>query len=109
MKKLLDHDWPGNVRELEHRVEQALILADGNSISFPDSAHPKTGGIRPPTYSSEVMTLEELEHDYIERILNMTRWKVMGRGGAASILGMKPTTLFYRMKKLGIRKAGKAM
>lgn len=109
MKKLLDHDWPGNVRELEHRVEQALILANGNSISFPDFAHPKTGGVRPPTYSSEVMTLEELEHDYIERILNMTRWKVMGRGGAASILGMKPTTLFYRMKKLGIRKSGKAM
>lgn len=55
------------------------------------------------------MTLEELEHDYIQRILNMAHWKVMGKGGAASILGMKPTTLFYRMKKLGIRKSSRPL
>jgi transcriptional regulator with GAF, ATPase, and Fis domain len=56
----------------------------------------------------EVMALEELERDYIERILNMTRWKVMGQGRAGQRPpGLKPTTLFYRMKKLGTRKSSK--
>jgi transcriptional regulator with GAF, ATPase, and Fis domain/tetratricopeptide (TPR) repeat protein len=109
MKKLVAHTWPGNVRELEHRVEQALIVCDGSSISFPDPVRPKVGGAGLQIYGSEIMTLEELERDYIQRILNLTHWKVMGKGGAASILGMKPTTLFYRMKKLGIGKSSKLL
>ena len=106
MKKLIDHIWPGNVRELEHRIEQAIILSDGAAISLPDLVWRGPGsGIVMEKYHDSVMTLEELERDYIERVLNMTHWRVMGKGGAASILGMKPTTLFYRLKKLGINRS----
>ncbi|RJR47346.1 MAG: GAF domain-containing protein [Desulfobacteraceae bacterium] len=105
MKKLIDYAWPGNVRELEHSIEQALILSDGTGISFPDLVRPPSSSISTLGYERDVMTLQDLERDYIERILNMSRWKVMGPGGAASILGMKPTTLFSRMKKLGIRRS----
>jgi transcriptional regulator with GAF, ATPase, and Fis domain len=106
MKKLIDHTWPGNVRELEHCIEQALILSDGTSIVFPDLAR-TSGNILPPLgQGGGVMTLENMERDYIERILTMTHWKVMGRGGAATILGKKPTTLFSRMKRLGIKRPG---
>ena len=107
MKKLIDHTWPGNVRELEHRVEQAIILSDSGTISFPEPAHFPNGGIAAETYGSRIMTLEELEHDYVERILNLTHWRVMGKDGAALLLGMKPTTLFYRMKKLGLKRTTK--
>jgi transcriptional regulator with GAF, ATPase, and Fis domain len=102
MKKLVDHTWPGNVRELEHRIEQALILADGNTISFPDPVQPHGNKTVQRVYDGEAITLEAMERVYIERVLNTTRWRVMGQGGAASVLGMKPTTLFSRMKKLGI-------
>ena len=105
MKKLVGHTWPGNVRELEHRVEQALILSDGNTISFPDPVQPHGNAVVQQVYDGEIMTLEEMERAYIERILNLTRWRVMGQGGAASILDMKPTTLFSRMKKLGIKRS----
>jgi formate hydrogenlyase transcriptional activator len=107
MKKLIDHAWPGNVRELEHRIEQALILADGNTISFPDRVQPYGSRIQ-QAFNTEIMTLEDMERAYIERILIMTRWRVMGQGGAASVLGMKPTTLFSKMKKLGIKRTNGA-
>ena len=107
MKKLIDHTWPGNVRELEHRVEQAMILSDSGSISFPEPAQFPDGGIAAETRGRRIMTLEELERDYVERILNITHWRVMGKGGAALLLGMKPTTLFYRMKKLGLKRTSK--
>lgn len=105
MKKLTNHAWPGNVRELEHRVEQALILSDGKTISFPEPMQSQNNSVTLRVDTSEVMTLKDMERDYIERVLNITRWKVMGKGGAASLLGMKSTTLFSRLKKLGIRKS----
>ena len=51
-----------------------------------------------------LIPLAEMERDYLEKVLNATHWKVSGRNGAAAILGLKPTTLFFRMKKLGLRK-----
>jgi len=107
MKKLINHTWPGNVRELEHRVEQAIILSDSGSVSFPEPAQFPDGGIAAETYGRRILTLEELERDYVERILNITHWRVMGKDGAALLLGMKPTTLFYRMKKLGLKRTRK--
>jgi transcriptional regulator with GAF, ATPase, and Fis domain/tetratricopeptide (TPR) repeat protein len=104
MNKLIEHTWPGNVRELEHRIEQALILSDGNTISFPDPVQSHGDNAAQQLLDADVMTLENMERAYIERILNMTRWRVMGHGGAAAVLGMKPTTLFSRMKKLGIKR-----
>ena len=104
MKKLLAHNWPGNVRELEHCIENALILSDGAGIAFSEfeSRFAEHG----PDTPFRVMPIAEMEREYIEKILAMTRGKVTGPGGAASYLKLKPNTLFSRMKKLGVRKPG---
>jgi formate hydrogenlyase transcriptional activator len=101
-KMLMEYPWPGNVRELEHFIERAVILSDDGKIHVPgldDSLGPRIGGEGLP-----VAPLADMEKGYIEKILNATHWKVSGPNGAASILGLKPTTLISRMKKLGIEK-----
>jgi len=101
MNKLISYHWPGNVRELEHFIERAVILANGAEINF--------SGLQTITNEAlavqeQLMTLEDVERSHIEKILTMTHWRVNGPKGAASILGLKPSTLFFRMKKLGIKK-----
>lgn len=103
LKKLSLYRWPGNVRELEHFIERAIILSDGEQITLPSLEQPfevksdneKQGTHRP---------LTEIERSYIEGVLHATHWRVSGPNGAATILGLKPTTLLSRMKKLGIKK-----
>jgi transcriptional regulator with GAF, ATPase, and Fis domain len=102
MRKLTDRHWPGNVRELEHAIEQALILSNGNALVFPEPAQTGGGEDILAHACSELMTLENLEREYIRRILDITHWRVTGHGGTASTLGMKAPTLFSRMKKLGL-------
>jgi transcriptional regulator with GAF, ATPase, and Fis domain len=101
MKKLVAYHWPGNVRELEHVIERAIILSDRARISFPGLD--QTFGDRAQGEAVYPTTMEEMERAHIERTLKTTRWKVGGLHGAAALLGMKPTTLFFRMKKLGIK------
>ena len=98
LQVLGDYLWPGNVRELENVVERALILSQGPHMdlggSFPrPSPAPRERGTQ---------TLEEIEREHILAVLEGTGWRVSGDGGAAGLLGMKPTTLEARMKKLGI-------
>lgn len=102
LKMLMEYSWPGNVRELEHFIERAVILSDGGRIhvsGLDDSLGPRIAG-----EGLSVTPLADMERGYIEKILNATHWKVSGPNGAASILGLKPTTLISRMKKLGIEK-----
>jgi transcriptional regulator with GAF, ATPase, and Fis domain/tetratricopeptide (TPR) repeat protein len=102
LKMLMEYSWPGNVRELEHFIERAVILSDGGRIhvsGLDDSLGPRIAGEGLP-----VKPLADMERGYIEKILNATHWKVSGTNGAALILGLKPTTLISRMKKLGIEK-----
>ena len=102
LKVLTEYAWPGNVRELEHFIERAVILSDDGRIhlsGLDDSLGPRIAGKDLP-----VTPLADMERGYIEKILNATHWKVSGPNGAASILGLKPTTLISRMKKLGIEK-----
>jgi len=101
LKKLVSYQWPGNVRELEHIVERAVITMNGQGLTFPD-LNKTPVGLR--SRDSETMLLADVEKEHIQRILMDTGWKVGGRTGAAAILGLKPTTLFFRMKKLGIAK-----
>lgn len=111
LENLLQYDWPGNVRELEHTVERALILNNGEPLCFekfkvPDesAADPASAGNPTP-----VQTLDKAMTAHITRVLAACGGRVEGRAGAARILGVKPGTLRYRMKKLGIafgRKAG---
>ena len=91
------HAWPGNVRELRNVIERAVIVAKGPILVI------ETLGLRntdPPAR----LNLADVEREHIRDVLNRARWRVRGEGGAAEILGMKPTTLESRMAKLGIRR-----
>jgi len=103
LTKLLQYDWPGNVRELEHYIERAVILTERNSriLRLPDIPIVL---LQQTTPAARYLPLAEMEKEYIEKVLSTACWKVGGIGGAASILGMNPKTLFSRMYKLGISK-----
>jgi formate hydrogenlyase transcriptional activator len=94
-------DWPGNVRELEHVIERAVILARGDRLELGDW-QPRSCGPVPEARRSQ--TLEAVERAHILDVLEDTGWKVSGPHGAAAVLGLKPTTLESRMKRLGIRR-----
>ena len=97
------HHWPGNVRELENVIERALIMSGGTLLDGSDVfSSPAQNDAAPPPSG----TLEAMERAYILRVLEGTGWQVEGEGGAARILGLNPSTLRGRMRKLGIRKAG---
>ena len=101
MQALQDYPWPGNVRELANVIERGVILSQGSVLELGEW---RTKG--PTPVSGEIPTLEELEQQHIISVLDRTGWRVSGEKGAATLLGLKPTTLEARMKKLGIaRKA----
>jgi transcriptional regulator with GAF, ATPase, and Fis domain len=98
MKMLQTYSWPGNVRELENVIERATILSAGAELDlgwWPIT----TGGTG---RAGATRTLAEVEREHILAVLELTGWRVSGERGAAGQLGMKPTTLEARMKKLGI-------
>jgi formate hydrogenlyase transcriptional activator len=97
MKTLQDYPWPGNIRELESIIERAAILCPGPVLQLADKL--ETSSL---PFSSTVKTLEEMERNQILRILSETGWRIEGKDGAASILGLNPSTLRARMHKLGI-------
>jgi PAS domain S-box-containing protein len=99
MNALMAYDWPGNVRELENVIERAVILTGGTELELGDWLTAATSA-----GPSRIPTLEELERDHITRVLEATGWRVRGDAGAAALLGLKPTTLEARMKKLGIER-----
>ncbi len=94
---LARYPWPGNVRELQNVIERAVILCQGDTLEVaPISESVREAGAE--------IRLEDVERSHILKILERTRWKVSGEGGAAHILGLKPTTLSSRMKKLGLER-----
>ena len=98
MEALRNHDWPGNVRELENVVQRALIVSRGSTLSLNEAWQP---ALETPVASASA-TLTDVERRHIVRILDDVRWRIEGAGGAAQILGMKPSTLRSRMLKLGV-------
>jgi transcriptional regulator with GAF, ATPase, and Fis domain len=97
MEALQAYPWPGNVRELRNVIERAVILADGPNLEI---TLPDRGGQR----TSNGQSLEDVQRDHILVVLDRTEWRIRGRNGAAEQLGLKPTTLEYRMKRLGIER-----
>ena len=97
--RLMKYPWPGNVRELENVVERALILSEGATI---DERHVMLDERQPDATTASMNTLQEVERRHILGVLETTAWKVSGKGGAAEILDLNPSTLLSRMKKLGI-------
>jgi transcriptional regulator with GAF, ATPase, and Fis domain len=103
MKKLMSYSWPGNIRELEHIIERALILSQDGIISIPDFEEPHLIAPEPDDPSqTELLPLDEIERRHITTVLDHVRWRIRGERGASEILGLKPSTLEFRMKKLGI-------
>ena len=99
MEALTSYPWPGNVRELQNFIERAVILTPG-SVLRPPIAELKEVAVK--NYSSELSTLEEMERQHVLRAVQAANWKVGGPNGAAARLGMKRTTLLYRIRKLKI-------
>ena len=101
MTGLQRYSWPGNIRELRNIVERSLIIFPGEVFH----AEMPTGeeGFCSPNLTT---TLHEIEREHILRVLNETAWRIRGNGGAAKILGLKPTTLESRMRKLRISRTG---
>lgn len=100
---LLNYHWPGNVRELENIVERALILNPAGPLVFETLLSGQTQSNRKKNFEDlETEKLDEVIARHIRRILSATQGKVHGPDGAASILGVNPSTLRNRMKKLGI-------
>jgi formate hydrogenlyase transcriptional activator len=102
MEALKRYHWPGNVRELQNFIERATILTSGATLQAPlaelkQSAH---------EIPRKTHTLADSEREQILRALREAQWVLGGPGGAAERLGLKRTTLFYRMRKLGIVRPG---
>ncbi len=97
-RALAAHDWPGNVRELENFVQRALILSPGPALELPGPL----GESAPRAPRRALGTFEEEARDVIERALLEAGGRVYGPGGAAALLGLKPTTLQGKMKRYGI-------
>src|SRR5437016_1078451 len=101
---LRHYHWPGNVRELENFVERAVILSRTKVLNAPldelQSSNDHTVSFRGA--AAKAATLEECEREHIMLTLGKTRWVVGGPNGAAARLGLKRTTLIWKMQKLGI-------
>jgi formate hydrogenlyase transcriptional activator len=100
MQTLEAYDWPGNVRELQNAIERAVVLSDG-VLQAPLSGS-RTVARKSVAPGEAVRTLAEVERDHIVEMLQHSRGVISGRNGAAARLGLKRTTLHYRMRKLGI-------
>jgi len=112
--QLQDYDWPGNVRELQNRIERALILAEHGVMyldlptgqASPETAAPPPAATARPAGLQILSDIEfrQRERDNVLAALNKTNWKIHGSGGAAELLGLKPTTLVARIKRFGLKK-----
>jgi formate hydrogenlyase transcriptional activator len=99
MDALVRYPWPGNVRELQNFIERAVILSPQSVLRAPTSELEPFQ--RNKTCNAPINGLAEVERDHILRVLEASNWVI---SGAAARLGMKRTSLAYRMKKLRIRR-----
>ena len=100
LEALIQYDWPGNIRELEIIIERAMILSRGTTIESGDWG-PRQKIAAGRSVQSFVI-LDDFEKEHITEALKSTKWKISGDNGAAKILGLKPTILEARMRKLRI-------
>jgi len=107
MRALVRYPWPGNIRELQNLIERAVILSSGPVLATPVRELEKAAASAPAAAASTgVVTLESAEREAIQRALRSSGGRVSGPRGAATLLGLKRTTLQARMLKLGIPKRG---
>jgi len=95
MEMLQRHSWSGNIRELRNVIEHGTIITTDETLRVPmlEQTTPE---------SLPIQTLADLEREHIKKALERTGWRIKGDRGAAAALGLKPSTLYNRMNKLGI-------
>ncbi len=112
--QLKNYEWPGNIRELQNIIERAVITQHANKLRLElpikEGEEELSFTSRPKQeerFNTELLTnadLKRIERDNIAATLEQTQWKIFGRGGAAELIGLKPTTLISKIKKLGLKK-----
>lgn len=102
LRRLQEYSWPGNIRQLQNVLERAVILAQGRVIQASEIKLPQAALVAQS--ATQPQTLVEVERAHILEVLDRTHWSIAGRGGAAELLGMNPSTLRSRMKKYGIQR-----
>jgi PAS domain S-box-containing protein len=111
--EIRNYDWPGNVRELKNVIERAVILSQGTvlrlDLSLADTGAKTVVGPQNDDLATESLILTEKDMKILQKknllaALRQTNWRVSGKGGAAELLGVRPTTLADRIKSFGVRK-----
>lgn len=104
MDSLQRYSWPGNIREVRNTVERAMILARGPRLYIQAPAA-LPNGVALTNEAAPRLFLVDAEREHLRSVLEKTAWRVRGKGGAAEILGLKPTTLESMMARLRITRA----
>jgi len=104
MDRLIAYDWPGNIRELRNVLERAVILSPGPTLFLEELGEIGRGQGTATADAGGVRRLQDVEREHILRALESCDWRVRGKDNAASRLGLNASTLYSRMKKLGIRR-----
>lgn len=114
--QLTSYDWPGNIRELKNVIERAVILARGGPLEFDLPVKDSMAGKRLTSTtadeSREFLTETQMllhQRENLEKALAKAKWKIKGAGGAAELLGLKPTTLLSRIKKLRLKRVPRSI
>jgi len=103
VQQLIQYNWPGNVRELQHVVERSILLSRDDIVREVVLPELSLGLAGENKKDKHVKTLDEIERDHIIDVLNQCNNRISGKGGAAELLNLPPTTLHSKMKKLGIK------
>jgi formate hydrogenlyase transcriptional activator len=109
MREFTEYNWPGNIRELQNVIERAVIISSNGVLRLPEplvqTTTPPASEGKTSNDSTTVSTLDEAEREHILRALEATGWRINGPKGAAAMLKLHPSTLRFRMKKLGLTKS----
>jgi formate hydrogenlyase transcriptional activator len=101
IEHLSQYTWPGNIRELQNIIERAVILSRSPTVEIDHEFLPLS---RPSPQENDSVNLQDMERRHLLHVLDKTHWKIHGPWGAAEQLGVNPSTLRSRLKKLGLKR-----
>ena len=103
MKKLTNYNWPGNIRELQHTIERAVLLSKKELIEEMSIPVEIVNFLPATDKFGSLSAADDIERTYLLSVLKRCNFRITGKGGAAEILNMAPSTLTLKIKKLGIK------